>query len=152
MEATDPDTGDVLGYTLSGADADSFTIDVASGQIRVGVGTMLDRESKDTYRVTVTASDPSTATDTAAVTITIEDVNEGFTVSGPDHISREENTTGVLATFTAIDPEGSPLAWSLEGVDTGRRGSMRVANSVSTFHRTTTSQLTCSAPTSTTSR
>ena len=115
--ATDPDTGDVLGYTLSGADADSFTIDVASGQIRVGVGTMLDRESKDTYRVTVTASDPSTATDTAAVTITIEDVNEGFTVSGPDHISREENTTGVVATFTAIDPEGSPLAWSVEGVD-----------------------------------
>ena len=119
VEATDPDTNDVPTYTLSAGDVGSFTIDVASGQIRVGVGTMLDRESKDTYRVTVTASDPSTATDTAAVTITIEDVNEGFTVSGPDHISREENTTGVLATFTAIDPEGSPLAWSLEGVDGG---------------------------------
>ena len=119
VQATDPDTGDVLGYTLSGADAGSFTIDVASGQIRVGVGTMLDRESKDTYRVTVTASDRFNVTDTVAVTVTIEDVNEGFTVSGPDHISREENTTGVLATFTAIDPEGSPLAWSLEGVDSG---------------------------------
>ena len=85
------------------------------------------------------------------MTITIEDVNEGFTVSGPDHISREENTTGVLAT-TAIDPEGSPLAWSLEGVDSGAMRINARGNSVSTFHRTTTSQLTCSAPTSTTSR
>ena len=64
VEATDPDTNDVPTYTLSAGDVGSFTIDVASGQIRVGVGTMLDRESKDTYRVTVTASDPSTATDT----------------------------------------------------------------------------------------
>ena len=68
---------------------------------------------------TSTARWTNTVDDTLEVTVTVEDVNEGFTVSGPDHISREENTTGVVATFAATDPEGSPLAWSVEGVDGG---------------------------------
>ena len=115
VQATDPDTGDVLGYTLSGADADSFTIDVASGQIRVGVGTMLDRESKDTYRVTVTASDPSTATDTAAVTITIEDVNEPPVAVNDTAETDEDPDTATLINVldNDADPENEPLTVSL---------------------------------------
>ena len=125
VTATDADS-DALTYSLSSA-SEYFSLHGETGQLQVTK--LLDYEvaTTRTHTLTVNVTDgrdihgdvDNTIDDTAAVTVTIEDVNEGFTVSGPDHISREENTTGVLATFTAIDPEGSPLAWSLEGVDSG---------------------------------
>ena len=111
-------------YSLSSA-SEYFSLHGETGQLQVTK--LLDYEvaTTRTHTLTVNVTDgrdihgdvDNTIDDTLEVTVTVEDVNEGFTVSGPDHISREENTTGVLATFTAIDPEGSPLAWSLEGVD-----------------------------------
>ena len=77
VRATDPDQGDVLTYSLFGADAGAFDIDAATGQIRTkGV---LDSDVKDTYTVTVEVHDgfdsnynPSTASDdTIDVTITV---------------------------------------------------------------------------------
>ena len=115
VEATDPDTGDVPTYTLSAGDVGSFTIDVASGQIRVGVGTMLDRESKDTYRVTVTASDRFNVTDTVAVTITIEDVNEPPVAVNDTAETDEDPDTATLINVldNDADPENEPLTVSL---------------------------------------
>ena len=123
VTATDADS-DALTYSLSSA-SEYFSLHGETGQLQVTK--LLDYEvaTTRTHTLTVNVTDgrdihgdvDNTIDDTLAVTVTVEDVNEGFTVSGPDHISREENTTGVLATFTAIDPEGSPLAWSLEGVD-----------------------------------
>ena len=58
---------DVLTYTLGGPDAALFSIDevdpdatpaTVDGQIRVGEGTKFDFETKSTYTVTVTATDP----------------------------------------------------------------------------------------------
>ena len=71
--ATDPE-GDLLTYSLSGTDADSFAIVPLSGQLRTS--TFLDREEKDTYTVIVTATDPSLATAQITVTITVTDVTE----------------------------------------------------------------------------
>ena len=121
VTATDADS-DALTYSLSSA-SEYFSLHGETGQLQVTK--LLDYEVATTHTLTMNVTDgrdihgdvDNTIDDTLAVTVTVEDVNEGFTVSGPDHISREENTTGVLATFTAIDPEGSPLAWSLEGVD-----------------------------------
>ena len=70
--ATDPDN-DVVTYALSGADATDFSIH-NTGQITVGQGTMLDFETKTTYTVTVTATDPSGETDTIEVTINVTNV------------------------------------------------------------------------------
>ena len=54
----------------SGPDADLFTIDGATGQIRVGSGTVLDYETPPrSYSVTVAAADPSGARDDIAVTV-----------------------------------------------------------------------------------
>ena len=80
VAATDPD-GDTLTYTLTGADAASFTID-GNGQIKVGQGTSLDYETKTSYSVTVNVSDGKDAqgaADTAVdatidVTINVTDV------------------------------------------------------------------------------
>ena len=74
VTATDPDN-DALSYGLGGADASSFQID-DSGQITVGAGTVLDHEARQSYAVTVTATDSHDATATIAVTVTVSDVNE----------------------------------------------------------------------------
>ena len=60
VEALDADN-DVLVYTISGDDADSFDLIAATGQITVGAGTSLDFEARTSYMVTLTVSDPSGA-------------------------------------------------------------------------------------------
>ena len=57
--ATDPDE-DTLTYSLGGDDAASFAIDPSTGQLTTA--TALDHETKASYSVTVTATDPSGAT------------------------------------------------------------------------------------------
>ena len=81
VRATDPDTDDVLTYSLSGVDVRSFDIDAASGQLRTKA--VLDPLVKDTYTVTVSVHDgfddsynPSSfVDDSVAVTITVTAVS-----------------------------------------------------------------------------
>ena len=73
VAATDADN-DALTYSISGTDASLFRIDSAGGQITVRPGTVLDYETRSSYAVTVTASDPSGASDTITVAIMVTDV------------------------------------------------------------------------------
>ena len=75
VTATDPDSGDTVRYELDPA-SDLFTIDGASGQIRVKTQAGLDYETAPSHTVTVKASDSSNAFDTVTVTITVDDLNE----------------------------------------------------------------------------
>ena len=72
ITATDADD-DTLTYSLSGTDADTFSIDTTTGQLRTRGA--LDYETKFTYTVTVAVSDGS-LTDTITVTISITDIDE----------------------------------------------------------------------------
>ena len=74
VAATDADAGDTLVYSLGGADAASFNIDRATGQLRTKA--TLDFETKASYTVTVTATDDVGADDSIEVTITVTDVDE----------------------------------------------------------------------------
>ncbi len=115
-------TPEALQYSLSGTDAGSFTISSASGsegQITVGSGTKLDYEGKRTYMVTVTATDPLGASSSIPVTIEVTNVDETPEISGDDTISYPEKGTGPVATYTASDPEGASVRWTLGGVDAG---------------------------------
>ena len=87
VEAEDPDVGDSLTYTLSGADAASFDIVTTSGQLQTKA--VLDKETRSSYTVTVTASDGSLS-DTQEVIITVTDANEPPSVSGQTSVSYEE--------------------------------------------------------------
>ena len=83
VTAIDPEN-DTLTYTLTGADAAAFAIDSATGQIKVAQGAALDRETKNSYSVTVGVSDGkdgqggvNTGVDASVdVTISIADVIE----------------------------------------------------------------------------
>ena len=118
--ATDADD-DVLTYSLSGgADKDAFGIVPASGQITVGADTELDYETRTSYMVEVKAEDPFGRSDTVMVTIMVTDVDEPPMLEGDAAVDDyAENGTGPVAIYTARDPEGGSVGWSLEGVDAG---------------------------------
>ena len=71
VTATDVDEGDTLTYRLSGTDAGSFDIGRDSGQITVGAGVTFDIATRDTYTVTVTATDSGTPPRSVSVDVTI---------------------------------------------------------------------------------
>ena len=134
VTATDPNNvddveTDKLTYTLSGTDAASFTISSVStpaGQISVGSGVKLDYETKKSYMVTVTATDPSGLSGSIDVTITVTDMDEapmimlgGLRISGMSMAYYEENRMDAVETYMASGPMASRARWSLAGDDAG---------------------------------
>ena len=79
VSATDADN-DTLTYTLSGTDANAFSIERTTGQLKTRAA--LDYETKRTYTVTITVSDGN-LTDSITVTITVTDVAETPTAQQP---------------------------------------------------------------------
>ena len=117
VTAEDNDTGQAVIYTLGGADAASFEIVAADGQLNTKAA--LDHEHKPRHTVRVTATDPSgEANDSATITVTIHvtDVDEGPEIKGPDTtVTFAENYGGSVTTLSARDPEGvmPPMVWSV---------------------------------------
>ena len=112
--ATDAD-GDLLIYTLGGADAASFDISRNSGQLKTRAA--LNYEARNTYAVVVTAADPWGAADSIAVTVKVIDVNDPAEIAGASSVSYLENGTGPVTSFSATDQDGDPIVWSLGGSD-----------------------------------
>ena len=122
----DMNNTDNLTYELSGTDASSFRIDRETGQITVAPGVKLDYETKQTYTVTVKATDPSDESDSITVTINVTNVDEAPTlskralvISGRSNIDHPENDRTTVATFTAAGPQATRVSWSLLGDDAG---------------------------------
>ena len=116
VTAMDEDTN--LTYALGGPDAASFDIDRGErhgGQLKTKAA--LDKETKDTYTVTVTATDSLGLSSTITVTIKVTNVDEMPDLEGEAPEKYAENGTGAVATFTAEDPEGESIVWSLVGTD-----------------------------------
>ena len=115
VDARDTDN-DPLTYILEGTDANSFMIDDESGQLKTKMP--LDHEVKDSYSVLVKAEDGRGGSDAISVTITVTNVNEPPKFSGNLGVhSVPENTApdvNIGAPVAATDPEGDPLAYSLD--------------------------------------
>ena len=120
VTAMDPDpNAEMLEYSLVGADAGLFRVR-DNGQIEVGSGTKLDYEDRGTYMVTVMAEDSFGASATIMVTITVTNVDEVPEVSGDASNEYAENGMGPVATYTAMDPEGTAIvSWMVGGTDAG---------------------------------
>ena len=74
--ATDEDSTDALTYSIEGTNASSFSIDSGSGQLKTKVGVNYNYEATPTLSVTVRVRDGRGGSDTIAVTITVNDVDE----------------------------------------------------------------------------
>ena len=128
-------TAETLTYSLGGPDAASFSIVRATGQLQTKAE--LDKETKDTYVVMVTATDPSNESATIMVTITVTDVDEapiimlgGLAISGSSAVSYAENGTGAIGTYTAVGEDAASAVWGLEGTD---RDDFDIVNGILTF-------------------
>ncbi|RKU22986.1 hypothetical protein C6499_19315 [Candidatus Poribacteria bacterium] len=115
LPAADPE-GDPLTFTLSGTDADSFTIEYSgteSGQLKTAVA--LDYEAKPIHNVMVTVSDGELSA-TIPVTITVTDRNDPPMFSDGDQIEipLPENTgdgVKIGMPVTATDQDGDTLTY-----------------------------------------
>ena len=119
--ATDPD-GDSVTWSVAGTDAARFSIST--------LGELTFRSSPDyeapndantdnTYEVTVRASDGNLVS-TLDVEVTVTDVNESGVVTGPTSVNYAENDTTIVAAYSATDPDGDSVTWSVAGTDAAR--------------------------------
>ena len=119
--ATDMDRDTEIMWSLEGDDRGDFAIDegVLTFSSLPNYEQPADRDTDNVYEIMVVASDGSNE-GTLDVNITVTDVNEGPEVIGQATRTVSENFDGVVATYTATDPEGSDVTrWSLGGSDSG---------------------------------
>ena len=118
ITATDPQD-QTIEYTLGGPDMGHFDIDMAMGQLKT-MGA-LDRESKDTYTVTVTATDDdatSPMSDETTVTIMVTDESELGTLAGDDEPTYAEDRMDAVETYTVSGGTMDDMAeWTVSGDD-----------------------------------
>ena len=115
------DDGDALTYSLSGTDADDFTIDEDSGEISFSptpdFENPTDANGDNVYEVNLSVSDGNGNTTTQELSFEVTDVNEAPTITSGTSTSVIENTSGTIYTATASDPEGNTLTYELSGTD-----------------------------------
>jgi len=102
--ATDPDTGAVLRFTISGTDVTDFSIDSVTGVLAFVVNpdfeAPLDSDGNNSYVVAITVSD-GTLTDIQTLTVTITNANEISTVSAPAFSGSMIKSTSVTISITS---------------------------------------------------
>jgi len=122
VTASDVDSGDSLTYSItSGNIGGGFAIDARTGQITVANSAALDYESNPVLNLIVQLEDSGALTDTAAVTINLNNVNEAPVVSDQAFAVEENSANGtVVGTVVASDVDaGDHLTYSIIGGNTG---------------------------------
>ena len=112
------ESGGTVAYSLAGADAGAFDVVSQTGQLRTKAGVAYDFETKDTYEVTVRATD-SNGTIDIAVTVALDNVIElASAVTGPSSVSYAEGGAVRVASYSASSPQDSDgVSWALSGAD-----------------------------------
>ncbi|EDO39462.1 predicted protein, partial [Nematostella vectensis] len=112
--AIDEDSADTLSYSLSGSNSAHFAIGSSTGVITTAQ--LLDRETVNSYSLTVSVSD-GTATVNQALSVTINDANDAplFT-NAPYNATVNENAgSGSVYTVSATDADSDVIAYSIYG-------------------------------------
>ena len=119
--AADPDS-DMILWTLEGDDHSSFEISSLGAlafKTPPDYETRSDNDGDNDYQVTVRAWDGNSY-GTLDVVVTVTPVDEAPVVTvktGSTIQNYAENGTGVVASFSATDPEGEMITWSPAGND-----------------------------------
>ena len=107
VTAKDAD-GNSLSYGLRGVHSDSFAIEPGTGQLLTREGTAYDHEARDTYSVTVRASDGQGGRATVVVGISVTDVDEPPSAA-PDSVAVAPRDSALAVTWlAAMDEAGKP--------------------------------------------
>ena len=119
--STDPD-GDGVTWNIAGTDAARFSIS-AGGELSFSTSPDYevpnDGNADNLYELTVRASDGNLVS-TLDVEITVTDVNESGIITGLSSIEYAENATATVATYSATDPDGDGVTWSVAGTDSAQ--------------------------------
>ena len=117
-QATDVDPGDILTYSIDGADSSLFTIDPSSGELAFISAPDFENPSdsggNNTYELSITATDAIGKQASQSLTISVNNLNDNqpsFNLSS-NSFNVPENSTAV-ATIAASDPDGDDLTFSL---------------------------------------
>ena len=123
FQATDPDSGDTLTYSLQRDDKDAFRIDATTGQLQTRAA--LDYETKSSYsNLAVRATDSEGLVNSVLVTVNVTEVNENRAPAFSDGVSTTrsiaENTasgTNIGSPVAATDADNDVLTYTLGGTD-----------------------------------
>jgi autotransporter-associated beta strand protein/VCBS repeat-containing protein len=99
--ATDPE-GAALTYSVSGADAAAFTIDGASGELKLNAAA--DYETKSSYSIRIQASDGSQV-GTRDVTIAVSEVNDKPVITAPATQNVDQGKSTPITGISVSDPD-----------------------------------------------
>ena len=118
--ASDPEN-DMITWSLTSDDRGDFQID-QSGNLSFreppDADRPADQDQKNTYEVNVVASD-GTLRGELDVMVEVENVDEAPEITGRADIDYRENSTAVVERYSATDPEGGTVTWSLPMSDQG---------------------------------
>ena len=120
LAATDADiTGSLQSWTITAGNDDGiFAINGATGEITVLDNTNLDRETTDTYLLTLTVGDGVNTSAVQTVTINVTDVNDNapvITAAQSFNVAEDAVNTTSAGTVLATDADitGSLQDWTI---------------------------------------
>ena len=120
--ATDPDAIDTITYSLSGSDKNWLSIDPSGGAIAFvsppDYETPQDSNQDNTYELVINASD-GTNSASQELNVSVSNLSDSTPVfSLATHsVTAAENSSGVVYTAQANDPDGDSLSYSIDGSD-----------------------------------
>ena len=129
VAASDPDAGDVLSYAITGGNTGgAFLVNSSTGVITTA--TALDHESTSSYSLTVSVTDAGGLSDTAAVNVTVSDVNEAPVASnGSGSINEDVAVGSIVLTVAASDPDaGDTLTYAITAGNAGGEFSINASS------------------------
>jgi hypothetical protein len=115
LSATDPE-GDVLTYSLLQYDA-NFRVDAVTGEVTTAAKANLDHEASDEHTLGVVITDSEGASTFVEVNISVADLPEAPSFTGPMEVSLHENATdgSQVIVLEAADPENDTFVFELAG-------------------------------------
>lgn len=112
VTATDADFGDTLSYTITNTLPEvAFTVVTTTGEIKVSSSTPLDLETNPTFTLTLEVKDSGNLTDSAQITVSLQNVNEAPIIdpAGPFSIAENTVTGTAVTTISASDVDASDI-------------------------------------------
>ena len=137
-QASDVDAGDILSYSIAGADAEHFTINSSSGALAFSSPPdheqPTDDDTNNVYNLTITVTDSMAKQAQQSLSITVNNLNDNspqFTLSS-DSFTVAENSTAV-ATITATDADSATLTYTLANTSDAAAFTLDPSSGVLTF-------------------